>query len=107
VASNSLTYVSLAYKAGRALAGTAACEKGIRKGEVRLLLMQRGLSEGTMEHFTGLCRKYNVEIRTVEKGRIGEAIGRPEIMLIGIVDRRLADAARDIIDGAKGSGLNE
>ena len=107
MASNSLTYLRLAYKAGRALAGTAACEKGIKKREVRLLLMQRGLSEGTVEHFTRMCQKCNVEIRTVEEDQIGNAIGRPEIMLVGIVDQRLADAARNIIDGAKGSGLNE
>ena len=38
---------------------------------------------------------------------VGSTIGRMEIMLVGITDQGLADAAIDIIDGVKGSGLNE
>jgi len=106
VGSNKLAYIGLAYRAGRALAGTAACEKGIKQKNVKLLLMQSGLSEGTVEHFTQLCNRYGVQIRTMEDG-IGRAIGRPEIMLIGVTDQGLADAAINIIDGVKGSGLNE
>lgn len=106
--SNSLTYIRLAFRAGRALAGTAACEKGIKKGNVCLLLMQQGLSKGTVEHFLQMCAKYRVEARIVEEEyHIGRAIGRPNILLVGVTDQGLADAARNIIDGAKGSGLNE
>ena len=103
--SNSLSYISLAYRAGRALAGTAACEKGIKQGKVKLLFMQRGLSEGTVEHFSQLCSRYGVQTRMMDS--VGCAIGRMEIMLVGVTDQGLADAAMDIIDGVKGSGLNE
>lgn len=104
--SNSLAYIGLAYRAGRALAGTAACEKGIKQQKVKLLLMQRGLSEGTVESFTQLCDRFGVQARLMDEG-IGRAIGRPEIKLIGVTDQRLANAAMSIIDGVKGSGLNE
>jgi ribosomal protein L7Ae-like RNA K-turn-binding protein len=108
VGSNSLAYIGLAYRAGRALAGTAACEKGIKTREVRLLLMQRELSEGTRNKFLRISERSGVEVRVVdEPGSIGRAIGRPEVMLVGVLDRGLADAARNIIDGVKGSGLNE
>ena len=104
--SNSLSYVSLAYRAGHALAGTAACEKGIKQKKIKLLLMQRGLSEGTVEDFTRLCDRFGVQTRIMNES-IGCAIGRPEIKLIGVTDQRLANAAMSIIDGVKGSGLNE
>ncbi len=104
--SNSLSYVGLAYRAGRALAGTEACEKGIKRAQVKLLLMQQGLSEGTMERFIKLCGKYRVEARVMDgKQSLGSAIGRPEVMLVGVTDQGLADTARNIIDGVKGSGL--
>ena len=103
-----MAYIGLAYRAGRALAGTAACEKGVKTNEVRLLLMQRELSEGTKERFLRFCEERGVKVRVVdEPGSIGRAIGRPEIMLVGVTDQRLANAARNIIDGVKGSGLNE
>jgi|AGTN01.2.fsa_nt_gi Ribosomal protein HS6-type (S12/L30/L7a) len=101
-----MAYIGLAYRAGRALAGTAACEKGIRRREVRLLLMQRGLSEGTIDHFKLLCSRFGVEARMMDEAEcIGRAIGRPEIKLIGVMDQGLADAAKNMIDGVKGSGL--
>ena len=103
-----MAYVGLAYRAGRVLAGTAACEKGIKTKEVRLLLMQQELSEGTRNKFLRLCEERGIKARVVdEPGSIGRAIGRQEIMLVGVTDQRLADAARNIIDGVKGSGLNE
>jgi ribosomal protein L7Ae-like RNA K-turn-binding protein len=101
-----MAYVGLAYRAGRVLTGTAACEKGIKRGQVQLLLMQKGLSEGTIGHFMQLCSQYGVETRVIEEpGSVGRAIGRPGIMLIGVTDQGLANAARNIIDGVKGSGL--
>jgi ribosomal protein L7Ae-like RNA K-turn-binding protein len=106
VALNSLAYIGLAYRAGRAMTGTAACEEGIKQGKIKLLLMQHKLSEGTVEHFTQLCDRFGVQTKMMEDD-IGRAIGRPEIMLIGVTDQGLADAAMNIIDGVKGSGLDE
>ncbi len=101
-----MAYVGLAYRAGRALTGTAACEKGIKRGQVCLLLMQKGLSEGTIARFMQLCSRFGTEARIIEDpGNVGHAIGRPEIMLIGVTDQGLANAAKNIIDGVKGSGL--
>lgn len=104
-----MAYIGLAYRAGRALAGTAACEKGVKANQVRLLLMQRELSEGTKGKFLSLCEERGIKVWVVdEPGSIGRAIGRQEIMLVGVTDQRLANAARNnIIDGVKGSGLNE
>ena len=103
-----MAYIGLAFRAGRALAGTAACEKGVKKNEVRLLLMQSQLSEGTKGKFLRLCEERGIKVCVLEEpGSIGRAIGRQEIMLVGVTDQRLANAARNIIDGVKGSGLNE
>ncbi len=105
---NSLSYIGLAHKAGKTLTGTAACEKGLKRGAVRLLLLQEGLSASTLEKFTYMCGKNNVDVLVVNSYyRLGLAIGREGIMIIGITDTGFADTIRKNIIGGQGSGFNE
>lgn len=98
--------VGLAVRAGKALFGTASCERGINNRSVRLLLWQQGLSESTVKGFTELCRRSNVKMLMVDgEGRLGAAIGKPGIKLLGITDAGFAAAIRNNLDG--GSALNE
>jgi len=98
--------IGLAFRAGKTLAGTAACEKGLKHRKIRLLLLQEGLSPSSRKGFLALCENFGVEAITIGSGdRLGDAIGRPEIMVLGITDRGFANAIRNNYDG--GSGLNE
>ena len=98
--SDSLAYIGLAYRAGRTLTGTAAVEKGIKQGKIRLLLLQDTLSEQSLRHFAALCEKFNVTSRVMRnERRIGAAIGKDGIMVLGITDIGFADMIRNIIDG--------
>ncbi len=98
--------VGLAFRAGKTLAGTAACEKGLKHRNIRLLLLQDGLSSSSRKRFLELCENTGVKVITIGNGNtLGDAIGRPEIMVLGITDRGFADAICNNYDG--GSGLNE
>jgi len=98
--------VGLAYRAGKTLVGTAACEKGIKHRKIYLLLLQDGLSSSSERRFSELCVNAGVKVIRIGSGdRLGDAIGRPGIMLLGVTDKRFADAIRNNYDG--GSGLNE
>ena len=100
MASNSLSYVGLARRAGKVLAGTAACEKGIKKGKVKLLLLDEGLSGQSKDKFTNICDKYGIDVLTVTGYDVlGPAIGRPGIMVAGITDEGFADAIKNIVGG--------
>jgi ribosomal protein L7Ae-like RNA K-turn-binding protein len=80
-------YIGLAHRAGKTLAGTAACESGIRRGAVKVLLIQEGLSPSSIDKFKHLCDKNKVDVLVVNGyDRLGLAIGREEIMVIGITD---------------------
>jgi ribosomal protein L7Ae-like RNA K-turn-binding protein len=108
VASNSLSYVGLAHRAGKTLIGTAACEKGLKRGDIQLLLLQEGLSESTIDKFAYICSKNNVDVLTVNGYyRLGPAIGKEGIMIIGITDTGFADVIKKTIIGGQGSGFNE
>lgn len=95
--------VGLAYRAGRTLAGTAACEKGLKQRRICLMLLQDGLSPSTQSAFTELCARNGVDVLTIGgDGILGKAIGRPGIMLLGVTDKGFADAIRNNFDGGSG-----
>ena len=96
----------LAYRAGRALAGSEACEKGIKRRQVCLLMVQAGLSEGSLSKFAGLCGQYGADMMMINaQYDLGGAIGRPGVMLLGITDSGFAAAIKKNYVG--GSALNE
>ena len=90
------------------LVGTAACEKGLQRGNIKLLLLQEGLSPSTIDKFTYICSKNNIDVLIVnEYDRLGLAIGKEDIMIIGITDMRFADTIKKTIVGGQGSGIHE
>ena len=101
--SNKLSYVGLAFKAGKTLCGTAACEKGIKHGKIKLLILQDSISAGTEKHFRLLCTRNNVALVKVQ-APLGKAIGRAGIMIIGITDVGFKNAIVNKEDSIKGSG---
>lgn len=101
MASNSLSYVGLAFRAGKTLIGTAACEKGIKHGKVRLLLLQQSISAGSAKRFQRLCETHDVDVIKVKES-LGSAIGRSEIMVIGIIDKGFAKTIKNSMDTVEG-----
>lgn len=96
--------VGLAFRAGKVLAGTAACEKGLKQRRICLLLLQDGLSGSTRNSFLEQCEKAGADVITINKiDLIGEAIGRSGIMVLGIIDKGFADAIRNNYDGGSGN----
>ena len=93
----------LAFRAGRALAGSAACEKGLMFHQICLLLIQQGLSENSIKQFTGLCERSGAEWMLIgPEDDLGAAIGRPGVMLVGITDAGFAKAIKNNYHGGSG-----
>lgn len=96
--------IGLAFRAGKTLAGSAACEKGLKQRRIVLLLLQDGLSPSSKQTFTDLCEKTRTRVIIIgPDDPMGDAIGRPGIMVLGITDKNFADAIINKLDG--GSGL--
>lgn len=95
--------VGLAFRAGKTLTGSAACEKGIKQRRIVLMLLQEGLSASSKRGFTELCERTGTKVKTVDaEYRLGDAIGRPGIMVLGVIDKGFADAIIDKLDGGSG-----
>jgi len=96
--------VGLAYRAGCALAGSAACEKGLKQRKICLLLKHQGVSAGTHRMFAELCGRFGADVITVPMTEdLGSAIGKPGVMLVGITDAGFAKAIKNNYHGGSGS----
>ena len=92
-----MSYIGLAHRAGKTLTGTAACEIGIKRRKLKLLLLQEGLSQSSRKRFINLCEKNNVDVLIVSGyDGLGSAIGREGIMVLGITDNGFADKIKSI-----------
>jgi ribosomal protein L7Ae-like RNA K-turn-binding protein len=100
VASNRLSIIGLANKAGKTLIGTAACETGIRRGKMKLLLLQEDMSQSSIRKFKSICDKNKVDVLVVSGYDVlGSAVGKPGIMVLGITDEGFSDKIRSILIG--------
>jgi len=96
--------IGLCAKAGKIMFGAGACETGIKRGKIKLLLIEDTASENTKKDFMDACEYYNVPvILNASPRKIGEAAGRPANKVFGIVcpgfSKRLIEIHQDKISG--------
>jgi len=84
-------FLGLAAKGGKLLYGSEACENAIKRGKVKLLLVDGGASENTKKLFSDKCKSNKTDIIVLDEiGLLGESIGKPGNKITGIVDAGFA-----------------
>lgn len=96
--------VGLCAKAGKIVFGAQACEKGIKKGKIKLLLIDSCASDNTKKDFMDACAYYDVPFIVNDSQKtIGEATGKPANKVFGILcpgfSKRLIEIHQDKISG--------
>jgi ribosomal protein L7Ae-like RNA K-turn-binding protein len=94
----------LCAKAGKMVYGAYACDRGIKSGKIKLLLIDDTASANTLKEFADACAYYNVPIIINKKQKkIGAAVGKPANKIFGIVcpefSKRIMEIHEDIISG--------
>ncbi len=88
-----LAFLGLAAKAGRIVSGEFATEKGVKSGQVFLVLTAQDASENTKKKFKDMCTYYEVPLYNVgTKEELGSAIGKDYRALIAVTDENFAKA---------------
>lgn len=86
-----------AMRAGCCVAGDFACEKAVKSGRARAVLLDTAASASTQERYRGLCQRAGVPC--LELGDMGNAIGKYGRMVAAVTDsgfaRMLTEAAED------------
>ncbi len=87
-----LQFLGLAKKSGNLIEGYNKCEELIKRNGLSLLILSTDCSTNTKDKFTKYCMNYSVPfIESFSKEELGAPIGRFEISIIGIVDRKISD----------------
>lgn len=87
-----LQFLGIVKKSGNIVEGYNKCEEIIDKKKIFLLIISNNCSNNTREKFTRLCTKNSVQyVETYTSEELGEAVGRTEINLLGILNKNMSD----------------
>lgn len=83
--------IGLSAKSGSIFTGTSACENGIRRKRIYLVLLDGNASQNTVKDFTNMCKYYKIELLVLkEKDMLANCIGKSGIKVVGISNENLA-----------------
>jgi ribosomal protein L7Ae-like RNA K-turn-binding protein len=88
-----LAALGFSMRAGRCVSGDEACEKAVKSGKAKLVLVDKQASEKTLERWRGLCARTDLMI--IETEQLGNAIGKPGRMVVVILDKGFSDMIAD------------
>ena len=82
--------VGLAMRAGWLMLGQDACIDAIRAGKARLILIDEGVSPGTLKRFRDASAHHRVNMIALKAGQLARSVGRPNRMTAVVQDAKLA-----------------
>jgi ribosomal protein L7Ae-like RNA K-turn-binding protein len=87
-----LQFLGLAKKSGNLIEGYNKCEELIKRNGLHLLILSTDCSNNTKEKFVKHCMNYKIPfIESSSKEELGAPIGRAEINVLGVVDKKISD----------------
>ena len=86
-----LSMLGLCARAGKLISGEKACLQSIRAGGVYAVLLDAGAAGNAVKSITDACTYHNVVLLRAPEFELGDAIGKPGRMVVGITDQRFAD----------------
>ena len=88
-----LGVIGLAKRAGKVTSGEFLCEKAIKSGQSRLIIIASDISENAKKSVVNTCRHYGVEyIEFSSSAELGRAIGAESRMIISVNDNNFKNA---------------
>ena len=92
--------LGLTTKAGKIIFGTESCLDMINKKKAKLIIVAEDSAERTIKNFKEKCEENCVDFFVFgKKEEISRAIGKPNKTVIGIKDKNLAMAIKQILNG--------
>jgi len=98
-------FIGLAAKAGKIVSGEESCEKVLKRGAVRLMLVAQDASDNTKKRFIDMCQYRGVDIRIFgEKALLGKYTGKDMRAVVGIQNKDFSKQLIKLIDN-QNSGI--
>lgn len=86
-----LSMLGLCARAGKLISGEKACLQSIRAGGVYAVLLDAGAAGNAVKSITDACTYHKVVLLRAPEFELGDAIGKPGRMVVGITDQRFAE----------------
>lgn len=84
-------FLGLAKKSGSILEGYSKCDDKKNKDKIVLYIISKDASDSTRGKFKNRCNENAIPyIEDFSKEDLGSALGRPEVMILGILDKNMA-----------------
>lgn len=85
--------IGMAKRAGKTQTGGFICEKAIKSGASKLIIMAEDISENSFKSIKNSCEHYNVKYITYgDKDSLGTFTGGGDSAVVSINDANFADA---------------
>lgn len=79
--------LGLCMRAGGCVFGAEQCEKAVKNGKARLIILDAVVSDNTRKHFTDMCNYRGIALISLkDEERLGRSIGKESIKVIGVIE---------------------
>lgn len=86
-----LSMLGLCARAGKLISGEKACLQSIRSGGVYAVLLDAAAAGNAVKSISDACSYHEVPLFRTPEYELGDAIGKPGRMVVGITDPKFAE----------------
>ena len=83
--------LGLCARAGKLVTGEKACLQSIRAGGVYAVILDAAAAKNAVKSISDACAYHQVPLLSAPEMQLGDAIGKPGRMAVGITDPKLAE----------------
>ena len=88
-----LGMIGLAKRAGKTVTGEFLCEREIRSGRAKLIIIARDISDGARKKIIDACNHYGVKyVDFADAERLGRSTGADARMAVCVIDDNFSSA---------------
>lgn len=99
------SFLGLATKARKLIAGDETCERALKRSLVSLVIVADDASHNTKKKFTDACNYRNIEIRIFgQKDMLGKFTGKNIRSVVAILDKSFSKRLKEMIDLSVNNG---
>lgn len=93
-----LNLLGLAYRARKIITGTDLVIDGVRRGEVKLVIISNDASDNVYKKVTDKCNTYETDVIVgLDRYDIGSAMGKDMRVVVGITDDGFAKRIKQVM----------
>lgn len=93
-----LSFLGLCQRAGKLASGEQTCEKAVRDGKAKLLIIAEDASPNTCKKFQNMASFYHVEIRAAgTKEELGRAVGKVERAVFVVLEDGFSEKLKELL----------